>query len=404
MKNTDLKIPNIIAAYFSKELSVEDFDILKNWLAEDPENEKLFIDYLKFYKKSRQIGFFQTLDRNKAWNNILSKVDTKAVEIDQHRPLRIVSLRKRSYRFVAAAASIAILLLAGFYLRDKEALAVNSNSVSKQTARVIPPGASKAILTLEDGSEIELKKGSNYSNQKTKVKGTEIIYDENTLESNSKISYNFLTVPRGGTYCVELSDKTKVWLNSESKLKFPISFAEGSTREVVLEYGEAYFEVSPSTKHNGARFAVLTKEQQVEVLGTQFNVKAYQDEALIFTTLLEGSILLNLADISQKLVPGQQSVLNRNTKKVAINEVATQYEVGWKNGLFTFKNKSLKEIMKVLSRWYDVDFVFADKKLESIEFKGQINRNQDLESILKLIQKTKYIDAYEVKNKTVILK
>ena len=403
MKNTDSKIPNIIAAYSLKELSAEEFEVLKNWLAEDPENEEMFIGYLKLYKKSRQIGFFQSLDKNIAWNKIVSRVNCTTSEIDQ-QPVKIIPLRKIPYKFIAAA-SIAAILFLGIYFSEKNILPLESNNSSKENpVFVIPPGNSKAILTLEDGSEVELKKGSQYSNQNTKVNGTEIVYDENASKTDTKISYNFLTIPRGGTYCVELSDNTKVWLNSESKLKFPVNFKEGYMREVVLEYGEAYFEVSSSTKHKGAGFTVLTKEQEIEVLGTQFNVKAYKDENIISTTLLEGSILLNLADTSQKLVPGEQSVLDKRTKKVTINVVATQYEVGWKNGLFTFKNKSLKDIMQVLSRWYDVDFVFADKKLESIEFKGQINRNQDLESILKLIKRTKYIDAYEIKNKTVVLK
>ncbi|MFG4003368.1 FecR family protein [Flavobacterium aquidurense] len=403
MKNTDSKIPNIIAAYSLKELSAEEFEVLKNWLAEDPENEEMFIGYLKLYKKSRQIGFFQSLDKSIAWNKIVSRVNCTTSEIDQ-QPVKIIPLRKIPYKFIAAA-SIAAILFLGIYFSEKNILPLESNNSSKENpVGVIPPGNSKAILTLEDGSEVELKKGSQYSNQNTKVNGTEIVYDENASKTDTKISYNFLTIPRGGTYCVELSDNTKVWLNSESKLKFPVNFKEGYMREVVLEYGEAYFEVSSSTKHKGAGFTVLTKEQEIEVLGTQFNVKAYKDENIISTTLLEGSILLNLADTSQKLVPGEQSVLDKRTKKVTINVVATQYEVGWKNGLFTFKNKSLKDIMQVLSRWYDVDFVFADKKLESIEFKGQINRNQDLESILKLIKRTKYIDAYEIKNKTVVLK
>lgn len=290
MKNTDSKIPNIIAAYSLKELSAEEFEVLKNWLAEDPENEEMFIGYLKLYKKSRQIGFFQSLDKSIAWNKIVSRVNCTTSEIDQ-QPVKIIPLRKIPYKFIAAA-SIAAILFLGIYFSEKNILPLESNNSSKENpVGVIPPGNSKAILTLEDGSEVELKKGSQYSNQNTKVNGTEIVYDENASKTDTKISYNFLTIPRGGTYCVELSDNTKVWLNSESKLKFPVNFKEGYMREVVLEYGEAYFEVSSSTKHKGAGFTVLTKEQEIEVLGTQFNVKAYKDENIISTTLLEVAVL-----------------------------------------------------------------------------------------------------------------
>ena len=404
MENINAEILNCITAYASNQITEEEFEVLKNWLNENPAHELLFVEYSKLYKKSREIGFLQTVDTNKARAAILSRLDNNTQLIYPKQTTKIISLRKRTYKYIAAA-SIMIGLTIGFYLTSDAIIdnVQNNNSTTIATS-VIPPGSSKAILTLEDGSEIELKKESHFSNKNVKVNGNEIVYEDDKAQTTTKISYNFLTIPRGGKYFIELSDHTKVWLNSESKLKFPVNFAEGATRQVELVYGEAYFEVSPSKKHKGARFKVLTNQQEVEVLGTQFNIKAYTDEPQILTTLVEGSITLNLNDKSQKLTPGQQSILNKETNKFTIKEVEIQYEVGWKKGLFAFNNKSLKEISKVLSRWYDVDILFADKSLENVEFKGQINRDQDIESILKLIKKTKFIDAYEIKNKTIILR
>ena len=216
--------------------------------------------------------------------------------------------------------------------------------------------------------------------------------------------YNILTIPRGGEFFVKLSDNTKVWLNSESQLKYPVNFIEGKERAVELVYGEAYFEVSPSTEHKGTKFKVLNNNQAVEVLGTKFNVKAYLNETEIFTTLAEGKVAINSNTINKFLSPGQQSVLNLETRKIDVKAVDVKTELSWVHGSFVFHYKSLKEITKVLSRWYDVDFKFDSKSIEKQEFNGELNKKQNLEEILMLIKATNKINHFEIKNKEVLIK
>lgn len=195
-----------------------------------------------------------------------------------------------------------------------------------------------------------------------------------------------------------------MWLNSESQLKYPVAFVDGETRQVELLYGEAYFEVSPSTAHKGSRFKVKTRMQNVEVIGTEFNIKAYKEEANIYTTLVNGKVQIGNATAKNILAPNQQSKLSINNDRIEIYEVDVYNEVSWRKGLFVFKGMSLKEISKVLSRWYDVDIEFANPAQGNIKFNGVLNKNQNLEEILTTIQTTKFINAYEIKNKKIIIK
>nr|WP_233164176.1 FecR family protein [Snuella sedimenti] len=251
-----------------------------------------------------------------------------------------------------------------------------------------------------------MEKGKNYTTDNIKSNGEKVTYKSTGSDkgNTTKVSYNYLTVPRGGQFFIELEDGTLVWLNSESQLKYPTVFLTGKPREVELIYGEAYFDVSPSTEHQGAIFKVHTNEQEVEVLGTEFNIKAYQDETFIYTTLVEGKVLLDNKIQKEFLNPNQQLVLNKETKNTVIKEVDVNYEVSWKDGIFSFKSKPLKDIMKVLSRWYDVDFTFLNPKLETIKYIGALNKDQELEEILSIIKNTNFINAYEIKENTILIK
>jgi ferric-dicitrate binding protein FerR (iron transport regulator) len=268
---------------------------------------------------------------------------------------------------------------------------------------------------LENGEEVTLTKGTQFQTQNAISNGEEIVYQQlsspapalpsgrQSRENNKPQTTNTLTIPRGGQFYIKMSDGTKVWLNSESQLKYPVSFTDGESRQVELVYGEAYFEVSPSTKHKGSDFKVVHNKQEVQVLGTAFNIKAYKDETNVYTTLVEGSVAINYVGRTQKLVPGQQSNLNVNANTLTISEVDVKTEIAWKDGVFNFKEKSLKDIMKVLSRWYDMEVVFENKELENVGFVGVLRKNQDIEDILSLIKSTS-INNYEINNKTIILK
>ena len=278
--------------------------------------------------------------------------------------------------------------------------------VGVNTHHDINIGADKATLTLEDGSNIVLEKGQSYAANNIQSNGVEIVYKpvDNTMIDSSQVVYNYLTIPRGGQFFIELEDGTKVWLNSESKLKYPTAFIKGKERKVELVYGEAYFDVSPSTDHSGSSFKVHTEGQEIEVFGTEFNIKAYHDENYIYTTLVEGKVVVDNTIQKEVLKPNEQSILSKENKDIIIAEVDVFDVVSWKNGLFSFKRKSLKDIMKVISRWYDVDILFLNKDLENINFKGVLNKNQSVEQILTIIKNTNFINAYDINGKTILIK
>jgi ferric-dicitrate binding protein FerR (iron transport regulator) len=248
-----------------------------------------------------------------------------------------------------------------------------------------------------------LKNGNTVQTKNATSNGAQIVYKTNQ-QTQTKIAYNYLTIPRGGQFFIKLSDGTKVWLNSESQLKFPVAFTDGETRQVELVYGEAYFDVSPSTKHRGAKFKVYNKSQEVEVVGTEFNIKAYKDETNVFTTLVEGKVNVTVDNKKQKLLPNQQLNLNINTNVSVLNTVDVYNEIAWKEGVFSFKRKSLEEIMVVLSRWYDLDVKFENPNLKKLGFNGTVGKDQKIEEILETIKSYGAIKEYKITNKTVILK
>ena len=309
------------------------------------------------------------------------------------------SIRKKSIWRYAAAAVVIGVLSTTYFLRT---IPYSTQEEAPNLANTIVPGTDKATLTLEDGSVVQLEKGAAFKTKNARSNGEEIVY-ENTAETTATITYNYLSVPSGGQYFLKLSDGTKVWLNSASQLKYPVQFIEGETRKVELVYGEAYFDVSPSTVHKGATFKVLNQSQEIEVLGTEFNIKSYKDEVHVVTTLVEGKVIVSNGVFKQYLVPNQQFDLNTETANFSVAEVDVKNEIAWKDGLFRFVNKPLKDIMKVVSRWYDVEVVFENKALESVEFTGALNKDQRIEEILS-IMKSYSINAYEIKGTTIVLR
>ena len=313
---------------------------------------------------------------------------------------------KRKFHFVKyAAAAILVGLFASTYVL-KDAIFNKPVQVTtpivKQDKKATESGTDKATLTLANGSQIALVNGTSLTTQNAKSNGTGIVYDADE-ENPDKIVYNYLTIPRGGKFFIKLSDGTQVWLNSETKLKFPVAFIEGQAREVELVYGEAYFAVSPSTKHKGAHFKVLSNKQQVDVIGTEFNIKAYKDEVNSYTTLVEGKVAVNIGTRKLKLMPNQQLNLNTATSNPVVKNIDVYNEISWKEGVFSFEKITLKDMMKVLSRWYDVDFVFKNKAIENEIFDGVLRKTQTLDEILKSIKNFKIIKNYEIKDQQVIL-
>ncbi|PQJ73670.1 hypothetical protein BTO14_02455 [Polaribacter butkevichii] len=382
---------NLIIKYFTNQISIAELEKLELWIKEG-NNEEVFKSYVKVnFAIDYSLKQFNTQNTKKQLLEKINK-DKKVFRIKSYYRVRLI-----------VAAVLVIGLFIGTYF-FKDTVFYNTLNKNEAVINKIKKGTDKAVLTLEDGTSVALEKGTKYTKDNVKSNGEKIIYKYKE-QKTQEILYNYLTVPRGGQFFVSLSDGTKVWLNSASKLKYPVNFIEGETRIVELVYGEAYFEVSSSINHNGSKFKVLSNLQEIEVLGTEFNIKAYSDEDLIYTTLLKGSIALYNFNKKNILKPNEQAVLDTKKNSLIISTQVDAYsEVVWKRGLFSFKDKTLKEIMKVLSRWYDVDVVFEDKSLEDVKFKGVISKNQNLADILLLIKKTKYIKTYEIKENTLILK
>ncbi|MCL5246134.1 FecR family protein [Cellulophaga sp. 20_2_10] len=392
MKEKVSKVDKLIVKYLTRESSKKELDKLEEVLNEDENNKESLEDYIKINVVSDFVLQKFNIEKTRA-----AVLNTIAEDKKKVRNAKVFKLVK-----YAAAAIFAGVLITGFFFKQT---LFNTTSVNTpELTTVINAGTNKATLSLEDGSIVVLENETQINVGNATSNGEELTYVPNKKESK-KVLYNSLTIPRGGEFALQLADGTKVWLNSESKLKYPVHFKKGQVRTVELVYGEAYFDVSSSKDNNGDGFNVVTNQQNIAVLGTEFNIKAYKDESFIYSTLVEGHIVLENGAYNADMLPGQQAVIaNGIAQKVEVYNVNVDTEIAWRKGNFNFKNKSLKEIMKVLSRWYDVDVVFENKELESINFKGVLGKNQDIETILQIIKNTSNINAYEVKNRKVYIK
>lgn len=316
-------------------------------------------------------------------NNILS-ADTLTTELKISANASVA----RIFWKIAAAAVVFIAIVAVSFWGIKQSpnhVAITDKKAERQTDRY--PGTNKATLTLADGSVIVLdsiSKGVLTKQGKTtviKMTNGQLAYRGDKFSDGSKeVLYNTIAVPRGGQYELILADGTRVWLNSESSLKFPASFV-GAERKVVLQ-GEGYFEVA---KNKSMPFHVLSNNVTISVLGTHFNVMSYHDEDAVRATLMEGSIKV-LANTDSALVkPGQQVVFTKNNGGLVLKNDADMDEaIAWKNGYFQF-NKIDASALRQLSRWYDIDIVFEGALPEN-EFKGKIAKNIKLSSVIEALK------------------
>ena len=383
------RIEKIIANYFDGEISKEETQELVKWVEDG--NLDIFNEYVSLNFSIEQSRIITDAARAKSWERIMSHLNGAPSK-------KVLPLyRKPIFRY-AVAASVALLVgltifVDPFGFRSSDTTIVNNN---------IQTGGNKATLTLEDGSVVALNEGEIFQNQNASSNGNALVY---TAQKDPKeaLTYNYLTIPRGGQYTLNLSDGTKVWLNSETQLKYPVDFIAGQTRTVELVYGEAYFEVSPSTKHKGARFVVLNDAQKIEVLGTEFNVKAYSNESSITTTLVHGRISIDYLTHQQILNPDQQAVVDKNTKTLTVNTVDVFHDISWKDGIFSFDNKSLKNIMVVLSRWYDFEVEFRSKTIENELFIGSLGKNDKIEDILSNLRELGVINNFKIDDKTITI-
>lgn len=289
-----------------------------------------------------------------------------------------------------AALFVALTLGVGFYIdrnKGKEAVQVHS------MAHDIAPGGDKATLVLADGRRIALSDAQNGKLAEqagvviAKSADGQLIYrivpGKETSPSHAVV-YNSIETPVGGQYQILLPDGTHVWLNAASSLRYPTSFPKTGRREVQLAYGEAYFDVSHDALHP---FVVSSGRQQLEVMGTRFNVTAYQEDRQIKTTLLAGKVKISDRLSKEEIVlqPGQQALLS--AAGIEVNTLDGSNVELWKDGKFIFDNESMRSIMPQIARWYKVKVSFVDP-VEDVRLNGSVSRFENLSTLLEKLELT----------------
>jgi transmembrane sensor len=297
-------------------------------------------------------------------------------------------VRMTWYKWVAAAAVLIVMIGTAAYF------AFYTNHTSTDVARATPqkerfkndilPGGNKAVLTLADGSTIVLDDAQNgalaqQGNTKVIKLGGKLSYDPENGQTR-EVLYNTIATPRGGQYQIALPDGSQVWLNAASSLRFPTAFV-GSERRVEIT-GEAYFEVA---KNRSIPFVVSVNGAEVQVLGTHFDVMAYQEENAVKTTLLEGTVRFVSGSNNSLLTPGQQSQLTKEGQIKVLSDVDVEEVMAWKNGMFDFEKTDIETVMRQLSRWYNVEVVFKNKK-EYNSLTAELPRNTNLSDVLKVLE------------------
>lgn len=357
----------LIGKYYKGECSEEERSVVESWLVSELQKD---------------------LPSPSLWE-IEAADDRMRQVINAHTGVKHATVLPLWPKMVAAAVAIVIIGLGLFLYTSK----TNKRPDLNKVAFDIKPGGNKAFLTLTDGKRIALTdiKNGELAEQSgvkiTKAADGQLIYTVSSVsDENSKINaYNIIETPRGGTYQVRLPDGTKVWLNAASALKYPVSFSSRQARRVLLLSGEAYFEVAKDKKHP---FIVQTDQQEVKVLGTHFNINSYTDEKSIKTTLLEGSVKIEIVSGNRPkqgvvIRPGQQSVLSGERIRIVAADIES--DLAWKNQEFVFKGENIQSIMRKLSRWYDIE-VNYNGDCSHLSFYGVLSRSKNISSVLKLME------------------
>jgi len=358
-----------------KEFEIEDNEeLLRSLITQELENEQEISSFTTEELENSLAGTF---------NAIKTKLDSEKINI----LAPVVPLMKRNWFRLAAAAVFVLAVIGVYLLVNQQPVELPVANNQHQTNDILP-GGNKAVLTLSNRSDINLENVSNGTivteggTKISKLNDGQLVY--NILEEKpTQVLYNTVTTPRGGQYQLLLSDGSKVWLNSASSIRFPVSFT-GNIRRIEVT-GEAYFEVA---KDPFIPFKVdVDGKNEVEVLGTHFNINSYADEGSIKTTLLEGSVkVTSLKTGESKLItPGQQAQLNTNGQ-IAINKADLDKVMAWKNGYFNFDGADTRMVMQLISRWYDVDVVY-EGDIPQKEFGGDMEKNLNLSQVLKSLEK-----------------
>jgi ferric-dicitrate binding protein FerR (iron transport regulator) len=348
------------------------------------------VEFLEAYYKAFSLRSSYTSGLNEKElgdlkNELLNRINQNTVD-KQVLPMPSPQ-RKLWTRVVAAASIVAVLSVGLYYFKGKER-PLNADKFAYNND--ILPGKQGATLTLSGGKKIKLTNAANGELAKesgvviTKYANGQLVYEIKSSETEPN-KINTLSTAKGETYQLRLPDGSLVWLNAASSLTYSANLNERGKRRVRLD-GEGYFEIAKDKTHP---FVVESKGQDIEVLGTHFNVQAYTDETNTKTTLLEGSVRITAGGTSKVLKPDQQSILKGNTLKV--NQVSSEDAIAWKDGLFVFEDEPLEQIMRRIERWYNVEVVYGDGVNKTKQYWGSVSRYEQVSSVLDVLQSTKNI-------------
>jgi hypothetical protein len=332
--------------------------------------------------------------------SILKKIQSQIESEKQEQKL----VPKRSYKMIwYAAASVLLLIAAGSYFirSDKNRISENKSAVLQKQS--IPPGSDKAVLTLSNGEQIVLSSENTGvltnqgAAQLTKKANGELVYSvqDQSAKASAPVNYNTITVPRGGQYRLVLADGSKVLLNAASSLTYPTTF-NGKYRNVELK-GEGYFEIA---KNEAMPFIVKADDVDVRVLGTHFNISAYSDDSNIITTLIEGAVSMQKGGRERLLKPGQQGTAQKNLSSISVQNADIEQAMGWVSGNFVFKDLNIKDVMKIVSRWYDVDAEYQGNA-QFKKFGGTTSRYSNITELLDYMKITGGVN-YKIEGRRIV--
>ncbi len=376
----------IINKSLSGELSEGEREILNKWLA-DSELHRNMYDNIKIKRGKNTSVEISDADLKKYKTQYFAKLDTygKSSIIIKNR-------------FIYYAASLIIpLMIATFFLLK------NYKFESERLADMssIKPGESKAVLVTANGEKVFLDTISRnillQSGADIKTVDKSLVYSENA-ENIETIVENKLIIPRGGEYKLVLADGTKVWLNADSEMRYPVVF-KGDKRVVYLK-GEAYFDVA---KNKEKPFIVKMDNVDIRVYGTEFNINTHI-ENLVQTTLVEGSVSVKAkGSVEVMIKPSQMAELNIKDGNLNVKNVDVENYVAWKDGEYVFEDQTLDVILQELSLWYDVEVFYMNKDVKNLHFSGYLKKYDSIEKILRLIEKTTHV-KFEIKRKAIYVK
>lgn len=363
-------IADLIIAELTGKIDDAGRNELENWKHETPEHLRLYNLYQSPDFIARKFEFIKEYSAIEAYQEFAGRVK------QAKRQKRTLVL----YRYVAAVVLLFVLGGSFYFFHD-------TKDESIVFVQKIQPGSCKAILTEPDGTKIDISDTTFLAFVQKSVMSRK---NEEEKEVGETL-YHTITIPRGGEYDLLLSDGSRLRMNSESEIRVPVTFEKGQ-REVFMK-GEIYFDI---VRDSLAPFVVHTHQGDIRVLGTSFNVRDYQDEDFLETTLVNGKVAFEREGNYSYLKPGEQLRLNKEDGKTTVETVDVLLYCSWKDGRFVFEKQRLEVIMNTIARWYNINVFYESSSVKDILFTGNIKRYSDLEQVVSML---KFINKIDIKIK-----